>query len=75
MNLKLIHSSSTYHNGYGAGSGSVDREEYECPCGNGKLIFEYDNIPGFRERSYFIDCDECNKKYDYSNGTLKLKEK
>jgi hypothetical protein len=40
MELKLIESSTTPHSGYGAGSGEIIREEYECPCGNGKVIYE-----------------------------------
>lgn len=75
MDLKLINSSSVDHPGYGAGSGTIDRYEYECPCGKGKLIDERDNIPGFREHDYFIDCPDCREKYDYSNGKLTLKEK
>jgi hypothetical protein len=70
MRTKLIYSSSEPNNGYGAGSGSVERYEYECLCGKGKIIEEHDNIPGFRDHDVFIACKECSEKYelDTSNG-------
>ena len=64
MRTKLIFSSKENHMGCGAGSGDTERYEYECPCGNGKIIEEHDNIPGFRDHAVFINCDECLKKYD-----------
>lgn len=72
MELKYIGSNSSYHSGYGAGSGSVDRTEYECPCGKGKVIYEKDNIPGFRDSMTFSDCTECNSKYHFSRGEAEL---
>ncbi|MBF4695077.1 hypothetical protein [Fusibacter ferrireducens] len=53
-----------------AGSGDTERYEYECPCGEGKIIEEHDNIPGFRDHSVFFRCDKCNEKYkfDLSKG-------
>lgn len=75
MDLKLINSNSEPHVGYGAGSGTIDHYEYECPCGKGKLIHIHDDIPGFRDHDYFIECADCIEKYDYSNGNLTLKEK
>nr|WP_288830555.1 hypothetical protein [uncultured Clostridium sp.] len=70
MRTKLIYSSHNDHVGYGAGSGSTELLEYECPCGKGKIIEEHDNIPGFRDHDAYIFCDECNKKYylDTSKG-------
>ena len=70
MRTKLIESDSSEHGGYGAGSGDTERYEYECPCGEGKIIEEHDNIPGFRDHSVFMRCDKCNEKYklDLSNG-------
>lgn len=63
MRTKLICSSQEYHIGYGAGSGDIERYEYECPCGKGKIIEEHDNIPGFRDHDVYIACDACSKKY------------
>ena len=71
MRTKMIYSSTDSHPGYGAGEGDTERYEYECPCGKGKIIEEHDNIPGFRDHSVDIFCEECSKKYklDTSKGT------
>lgn len=68
---KLIKSDSYYHSGYGAGDGDVEMIEYECPCGNGVIREEHDNIPGFRDHDVYIDCDTCSKLFDLNtkNGT------
>ncbi|EOJ58854.1 hypothetical protein AAH972_13180 [Enterococcus faecalis] len=70
MRTKLIFSNEESHTGYGAGSGDVERYEYECPCTKGKVIEEHDNIPGFRDHSVYMFCDECKENYeiDTSNG-------
>lgn len=69
MNLKFKDSHSEWHSGYGAGEGSIDRTEYFCPCGEGVVTYEKDNIPGFRDRSIYCNCKECNEKYTFSNGS------
>lgn len=63
MRTKLISSYAEDVPGYGAGSGDTERYEYECPCGNGKIVEEHDNIPGFREHDVYINCPQCIKKY------------
>lgn len=70
MRTKLINESEEYSQGFGAGDGTIERSEYECPCGKGKIIEVNDNIPGFRDRDAFIQCTECSKKYDldFSKG-------
>lgn len=70
MRTELINSSQEYHDGYGAGSGDVERYEYLCACGKGKIIEEHDNIPGFREHDVWMQCTECSEKYkiDTSKG-------
>ncbi|NRD81036.1 hypothetical protein HPT25_27340 [Bacillus sp. BRMEA1] len=70
MRGKLIYSSDNDHRGYGAGSGDTERYEYECACGNGKVIEEHDNIPGFRDHSVYLSCNNCSEKYmlDTSKG-------
>jgi hypothetical protein len=73
LELKLIDSKSTPHSGYGAGSGEVIKEEYQCPCGNSKVIYEKDDIPGFRDKSIWCTCKECNEKYEFGRGTAKEK--
>lgn len=73
MQLKELKSSTVPHQGYGAGSGEVINEEYECPCGKGKVFYEKDAIPGFRDSSIYTNCKECNDKYDFGRGTATLK--
>ncbi|MBO0427610.1 hypothetical protein JZO82_00395 [Vagococcus fluvialis] len=69
MSLKKIRSSSDFHSGYGAGSGEVIREDYECPCGKGIVSYEKDDIPGFRDKAIMCSCAECNEKYTFGRGT------
>jgi hypothetical protein len=70
MNLKLIYNSSDNHLGYGAvGSLETVREEYECPCGKGQVIFEKDDITGFRETGTYSTCIEFNDQYVLGSGT------
>ena len=38
MNLKQKEQRSVSHVGYGAGSGHIINEEYECPCGKGTVF-------------------------------------
>lgn len=74
MKLTLISKSSDYHSGYGAGSGELIREEYECPCGAGIVVYEKDDIPGFRDSSLYCTCKKCNDKYDIGRGMVKEKK-
>lgn len=32
---------------------------YLCPCGDGMIVEEHDNLPGHREHDLRIDCDKC----------------
>ncbi len=70
MRTKRVDADVFDSNGYGAGAGDCERYEFECMCGNGKIVEEHDNIPGFRDHDVFIMCDECSKKYkfDLSKG-------
>lgn len=72
---KAIKRESQHHMGYGAGGGSVDITTFECPCGKGIYIIEKDNIPGFRETSYFLNCPECLEKYNFDPITGNITEK
>ena len=72
MALKLLNQKSEPHAGYGAGAGTIDTYEYQCPCGKGKVIKTKDNIPGFRESDIVIECDECRKKYGIVNSLSEL---
>ncbi|MCM2532186.1 hypothetical protein NDK43_06960 [Neobacillus pocheonensis] len=73
MKLELVGRSRTSHSGYGAGSGEVIREEYKCPCGNGEVVYEKDDIPGFKETDISCYCKECDDKYEFGRGTAKEK--
>ncbi|WP_251028655.1 hypothetical protein [Bacillus sp. ISL-18] len=73
IKLKELSGSSNHHQGYGAGSGSIIKKEYECPCGKGKVFYEKDDIPGFRESDIWTDCKECDEKYKFIRGTAILK--
>lgn len=53
------------HEGWGAGSGTVERYEYRCPCGKGTILEEHDNIPGFREHDVRILCDTCHGEWRF----------
>ncbi|WP_269053114.1 hypothetical protein [Sporosarcina sp. G11-34] len=68
MELTLLDERTTNSEGYGAGSGEIFREEYACPCGKSIVVYEKDAIPGFRDKSTSCECEECNKKYDFSRG-------
>lgn len=70
MRTQGVYSNQEYHPGYGAGDGDTERYEYLCPCGNGRVIEEHDNIPGFREHDAWLQCPECSKKsrLDISGG-------
>lgn len=73
MNLKKLEKSNHQSAGYGAGSGEIINETYECPCGKGKVYYEKDDIPGFRSKDISCDCNECNEKYTFGRGTATLK--
>lgn len=73
MDLKYKKSQSEPHSGWGAGPGTIDREVYECPCGQGEVVYEKDNIPGFRDKSVYCDCKDCNEGYYFSRGTATIK--
>jgi hypothetical protein len=74
MKLQLIERKVTPHSGYGAGSGEVIREEYKCLCSNGIVVYEKDDIPGFRESDLWCTCEGCNEKYDIGRGTATEKK-
>jgi len=56
------------HEGWGAGAGSVERFEYVCTCGDGTIIEEHDNVPGFREHAVSIDCHKCRAEWRFVDG-------
>lgn len=68
IRTEQISSESHEVEGFGAGSGTIDRLEYRCPCGDGKIIEEHDNVPGFREHSVWIECDKCRADWRFVAG-------
>ncbi|SDZ26577.1 hypothetical protein [Herbiconiux ginsengi] len=56
------------HQGWGAGGGTVERYEYLCPCGEGTILEEHDNIPGFREHDVRLMCGKCSAEWQFVDG-------
>lgn len=56
------------HKGWGAGAGTAARSEYRCPCGDGTVVEEHDNLPGFREHDVWIDCGKCRTEWRFVEG-------
>ncbi|MBE7718275.1 MAG: hypothetical protein E7243_01980 [Lacrimispora celerecrescens] len=79
MKTKLTNSILRGHVGYGAGPGTTEIHEYECPCGKGRILEEHNNIPDFEEHVVNIHCNECRNKYELNTEfgvrSWKLEEK
>ncbi|SJN15716.1 hypothetical protein FM104_00505 [Microbacterium esteraromaticum] len=56
------------HGGWGAGAGTTERIEFRCPCGDGTIVEEHDNVPGFREHDVRIACDKCRAEWHFAEG-------
>ena len=54
--------------GWGAGEGTVERVTFRCPCGDGEIVEEHENVPGFREHDVRIDCDKCHADWRFADG-------
>lgn len=59
---------SNDHGGWGAGAGTMERYEYHCPCGGGRIVEEHDNVPGFREHNVWIECERCPTEWRFVDG-------
>lgn len=68
IRTERVRGDQRHHDGWGAGDGTVERYEYRCPCGDGAIIEEHDNIPGFREHDVRIDCDKCHAEWHFAEG-------
>ena len=68
VRTERIRGNSYEVDGFGAGSGSTERYEYMCPCGDGKVVEEHDNIPGFREHDRWLECDKCRAEWRFVEG-------
>ncbi len=73
MLLETIETREVDHSGYGAGSGRVINNKYVCPCGEGIVFYEKDDIPGFRESDTWTNCKQCDKKYNFKRNNAELK--
>ena len=60
---EIVSRTSEFTMGYGAGSGSIKTTVYKCKCGKGTVTEIYDDVPGFKERDWIIDCPICVKDY------------
>lgn len=69
INLKLIEEDIQESSGFGAGSGYIIKNQYECPCGSGVVNYEKDDIPGFRDKTIHCTCADCDEKYNFSRGS------
>ncbi|XBH22970.1 hypothetical protein V5R04_07100 [Jonesiaceae bacterium BS-20] len=70
IRTELVNRDHGDHRGWGAGAGTVERYEYLCPCGDGVILEEHDNIPGFRENDVRILCPVCSDLWQlvYNRG-------
>lgn len=71
----VISEKSVEHPGYGAGPGTIDTTVCECPCGEGTWTKVRDNIPGFKESDYSLECKICREKYNFNPMTGDITEK
>lgn len=68
LRTERISRSEYDHEGWGAGAGDVERYDYLCPCGDGRIVEEHDNIPGFREHDVRIVCEKCRAEWRFADG-------
>lgn len=68
IRTKQVSGSTDDHGGWGAGSGTVERYDYLCPCGDGTIVEEHDNVPGFREHDVLMHCDRCRAEWRFVDG-------
>src|SRR5690606_4708883 len=68
IRTEQIHGDKSGHQGWGAGAGTTERYEFLCPCGDGRIVEEHDNIPGFRDHNVWIGCDKCRAEWRFAAG-------
>lgn len=68
LRTERISASSGETQGFGAGPGTMERYEFFCPCGDGKIVEEHDNTPGFRDHDRWIECDKCRAEWRFISG-------
>jgi ribosomal protein S27AE len=45
-----------------------ERYEYLCPCGEGTILEEHENVLGFQEHDVRIHCERCRTKWRFVGG-------
>lgn len=65
MRTKRISTENSKTMGMGNRWGGSTRYEYECPCGQGRIIEEHDDVPGFRNHQVWMECDCCSELFDF----------
>jgi len=55
--------------------GTIDKTIFKCPCGKGTFVISKDNIPGHRDKDYYLYCDDCLQNFDFDPITGKIYEK
>lgn len=65
MRSPIIQRTITHHfNTSGFCIGDVKKFVYLCPCGKGEIIEEHDNVPDCISDDVWIECSDCQEKYD-----------
>jgi hypothetical protein len=68
IRTELVDRNRSDHDGWGAGAGDVERYEFRCPCGDGVILEEHDNVPGFREHDVRVLCRTCKAEWEFVPG-------
>ncbi len=68
VRTKVVSRNSDEVTGWGAGPGDMERIVFACPCGEGEVVEEHDNVPGFRDHSVNLWCDRCRGEWDFAPG-------
>ena len=68
IRTELVDRDRSDHVGWGAGAGDVERYEFRCPCGDGEILEEHDNAPGFQEHEVRITCRTCKAEWKFVPG-------
>lgn len=62
LETKHIRKDALYYHGV------TEQKIYACPCGEGTVVYEEDDIPGNRDQYTKIKCEECIKEYEIKNN-------
>nr|WP_154923550.1 hypothetical protein [Microbacterium testaceum] len=68
IRTELIDGDGRGPSGWGAGSGDTEHYKFRCPCGEGTIVEEHENIPGFREHDVRMICETCDAAWEFVPG-------